>query len=71
VIYKHIGKKEKFGSVNSIENTLDIIEKELFIIEYNAVWMPNFIFNKIPVRGQVYRIKLPLFIKSYQFTQDR
>lgn len=71
VLYKPIGKKEKFDSVNTIENTLDIIEKELFIIEYNAVWMPNFIFNKLPARGQVYRIKLPLFRKSYQFTQDR
>lgn len=64
IIYKPMGKRDKFDSVDQIEELFDLVESdEDFYIDINDLWIPNDFFRTgVHERGSVYRISFKMFI---------
>ncbi len=60
-----------FLTAASIEETFDRIEAQpSFYVDANDLWLPNFLFEKMPERGGVYRAGYPLFRQALYFRAD-
>ena len=77
IIWKPIGDKDIFDSIDLIDELFDAIEKNPSLyVDTNEIWLPNFLFRHpsnttCHKRGSVYRVENDLFRTAYFFTSDR
>lgn len=71
VLHKPNDKKEYFETPELIEELYQAVERyESLYIDTDNIWIPNKLFNKLPERGEIYRIPFDLYIKLYSLCRD-
>lgn len=73
IIWKPMGKKNRFDSCDSISQLFDKIEElpELYV-DTNDIWLPNRLFKDLPhKRGFVYRVRVKLFTEALRYREDQ
>jgi hypothetical protein len=64
--------KARFDSLEEIEQTFSIIEKNSSLyVDVNDLWLPNFLLYFAKKRGYVYRVTRKLFLLAVHFRENR
>lgn len=70
VIYKPLGEEPKFNSPSVIKRLFSKIRDEMFLIDTDHIFLPNYFFEEPPKRGDVYRLDLTTFQNGFRFAND-
>jgi len=70
IVYKPLGEEKKFTSTKGIRELFSKIRGESFLIDTGHIFIPNHYFKILPMRGEVYRLELHVFLKGFQLAND-
>lgn len=71
VICKPTDTEKHFERPDQIEELYQAVERHKWLyVDSDNIWIPNKLFNKTPVRGEIYRVPFNVFIRLYSLCRD-